>query len=176
MYTNGDEEEDINPAVDTPMTELPNGSSCFTATMMSKDEAMKLPLKERPLNMRISSEIYHAVFEAVGAASLCWKPRPKKQVFSTEEAEKVAVDLCFKIANSIEDSHAKKSTSQIGGDHYKSLPIQPVDYCQRNGLGFIEGSVVKYVTRHKAKNGRQDIEKAIHFLQLLLEIEYSNEK
>jgi hypothetical protein len=61
---------------------------------------------------------------------------------------------------------------QIAGTHYKSLPIQPVEYCQKNQLGFCEASVVKYVTRHKDKAGREDILKAIHFLELLLEIEY----
>ncbi len=65
---------------------------------------------------------------------------------------------------------------QIGGEHYRSLSIQPAEYCQRNRLGFCESCVVKYVTRHRAKNGRQDIEKAIHFLQLLLEIEYPPNK
>lgn len=64
-------------------------------------------------------------------------------------------------------------TKQVAGSHYKSLPIQPVEFCQRNGLGFCESSVVKYVARHREKNGRQDIEKAIHFLELLLELEYS---
>lgn len=61
---------------------------------------------------------------------------------------------------------------QEGGTHYKELPIQPVEYCQRNGLGFCESSVVKYVTRWKSKGGEQDIRKAIHFLELLLELEY----
>jgi len=50
---------------------------------------------------------------------------------------------------------------QIGGDHYRQLKI-----------GFIEGSVVKYVTRHRLKGGRDDLEKAIHCLQLLIELEY----
>lgn len=66
----------------------------------------------------------------------------------------------------------KPQLSQVGGSHYKDLAIQPVEFCQRNGLGYCESSVVKYVCRHRRKNGRQDIEKAIHFLQLLLEIEY----
>lgn len=61
---------------------------------------------------------------------------------------------------------------QVGGDHYKTLAIQPVEYCQKNRLGYIESNVVKYVTRHRAKNGRQDIEKAIHNLNILLEMEY----
>jgi hypothetical protein len=85
-----------------PITELPDGSGCCTATIMSNEEAMALPLKERPLNHRISSEIYHAVFEAIGAASMCWKPRPSSAVFDSSAAEKLAVDLCFKIANELE--------------------------------------------------------------------------
>ena len=62
--------------------------------------------------------------------------------------------------------------TQVGGSHYKDMKIQPVDYIHANGLGFIEGCVVKYVSRHKSKNGKQDLEKAIHFLQLLIEREY----
>lgn len=61
---------------------------------------------------------------------------------------------------------------QVGGSHYKKFAIQPVEFCQRNGLGYCESAVVKYVSRHREKNGREDIEKAIHYLQLLLEIEY----
>ena len=49
---------------------------------------------------------------------------------------------------------------QIGGQHYKDMAIQPVEYIHRNGLGFCEGAVIKYVSRHKSKNGAQDIEKA----------------
>lgn len=64
------------------------------------------------------------------------------------------------------------SKSQVGGAHYKSFAIQPSEFIHRNGIGFLEGNVIKYVCRHKAKNGRQDIEKAIHYLQLLLEWEY----
>ena len=63
------------------------------------------------------------------------------------------------------------SDKQVGGDHYK-LPIQPIEFITKNGIGFIEGNVIKYVCRHRSKNGRQDIEKAIHYLELLLEHEY----
>jgi hypothetical protein len=61
---------------------------------------------------------------------------------------------------------------QEGGSHYRTMKIQPVEYIHANGLPFIEGSVVKYVTRHRQKNGAEDIKKAIHFLNLLLELEY----
>lgn len=61
---------------------------------------------------------------------------------------------------------------QVGGGHYKGFVIQPVEFITRNKIPFIEGCVIKYVSRHRTKNGRQDIEKAIHFLELLLELEY----
>jgi len=63
---------------------------------------------------------------------------------------------------------------QVGGSHYKNLVIQPAEYCQKNQMNMLESGVVKYVTRHKFKNGRIDIEKAIHCLELLIELEYPN--
>jgi hypothetical protein len=65
------------------------------------------------------------------------------------------------------------STLQVGGAHYKDFAIQPSEFIHRNNIGFLEGNVIKYVCRHRRKNGRQDIEKAIHYLQLLLEFEYT---
>lgn len=85
-----------------PPTELPDGSGCCTATILSHEEVMALPPKDRPLNYRIPGDLYHAVFEAVGAASMCWKPRPSSEVFDPEQASKVALDLCFKIADELE--------------------------------------------------------------------------
>lgn len=64
------------------------------------------------------------------------------------------------------------SKEQVGGDHYKTYAIQPAEFIHKNRLGFLEGNVVKYVCRHHRKNGRADVEKAIHYLQLLLEWEY----
>ena len=63
-------------------------------------------------------------------------------------------------------------TTQVGGNHYKDLAIQPIEYCQRNQLNYCESNVVKYVTRHRFKGGVMDIRKAIHNLELLLELEY----
>lgn len=60
---------------------------------------------------------------------------------------------------------------QVDGTHYKDLAIQPVEYIHANGLGFCEGSVVKYVTRWRAKNGIADLKKARHFIDLLIELE-----
>lgn len=57
-------------------------------------------------------------------------------------------------------------------DHYSKLTMQPVDFIMANNLNFLEGNVIKYVSRHRAKNGREDLEKAIHCLQLLISYEY----
>ena len=62
--------------------------------------------------------------------------------------------------------------TQAGGSHYKNLAIQPVEYIQANGLDYFQGNIVKYITRHKAKNGAEDIKKAIHYCQLILDLEY----
>lgn len=61
---------------------------------------------------------------------------------------------------------------QIGGDHYRECAIQPVQFIEANGLGFCEGNVIKYVTRHRAKGGAADLRKARHYIDLLLEIVY----
>ena len=61
---------------------------------------------------------------------------------------------------------------QVGGSHYKSMAIQPVEFCQKNKLGMIESSVIKYMCRHKSKGGKQDLEKAIHLIRILIEMEY----
>jgi hypothetical protein len=62
---------------------------------------------------------------------------------------------------------------QIGGDHYKDCKIQPVEYIHANQLDYFEGNVIKYVTRHRTKGeGKKDIEKAIHYAELILELYY----
>ena len=61
---------------------------------------------------------------------------------------------------------------QVGGGHYKEFVIQPGHFCQVNRIPYYEANVIKYACRHRSKNGRQDIEKAIHYLELLLEQEY----
>ncbi len=86
--------------MNSEITKLPDGSAFFTADVMSKDEAMALPLKERPLCFRISSELYHAVFEDIGVASTGVCP---------EHAAEISTKLCFKIANAVEDGTAQSS-------------------------------------------------------------------
>lgn len=63
---------------------------------------------------------------------------------------------------------------QPGGNHYKDKAIQPVQYIHANGIGYCEGNVIKYVSRHREKGGAEDLLKAIHYCQLLLEMEYAH--
>jgi Protein of unknwon function (DUF3310) len=64
--------------------------------------------------------------------------------------------------------------TQVAGDHYKKLKIQPVEYIHANGIGYFEGNVIKYVSRWRDKNGTTDLEKAKHYLELLIELEQKN--
>jgi hypothetical protein len=70
---------------------------------------------------------------------------------------------------------SKATDVQVGGGHYKLLAIQPIEYIHANKVPYLEGNVIKYVTRHKSKNGKEDIEKAIHYLNLILEMEYADD-
>jgi len=70
----------------------------------------------------------------------------------------------------------RTSDSQVGGSHYKDMLIQPLEYIIANKLSFCEGNVVKYVSRWKNKNGIEDLRKARHFLDMLIEQEIDGNK
>lgn len=61
-----------------------------------------------------------------------------------------------------------RDVKQVGGNHY-DMPIQPIQFIVKNKLGYREGNVIKYVCRHAKKNGAEDIKKAIHYLEMILE-------
>lgn len=67
-------------------------------------------------------------------------------------------------------------SKQVDGSHYKDMAIQPVIYIYANKLPFIEGNIIKYVSRWRDKNGIRDLEKAKHFIDMLIELESSNSK
>jgi hypothetical protein len=62
--------------------------------------------------------------------------------------------------------------TQIDGNHYTKLKIQPMEYSMANGLDACQHTIIKYVTRFRDKNGRVDLEKAKHVIDMLIEIEY----
>ena len=59
------------------------------------------------------------------------------------------------------------TTKQVGGEHYQ-MPIQPIEFIVKNEIPYREANVIKYTVRHKNKNGKEDILKAIHYLEMIL--------
>jgi hypothetical protein len=63
----------------------------------------------------------------------------------------------------------KSYKKQVGGSHYKKYKIQPVEFIIKNNIGFVEGNILKYVLRFKEKGGVQDLLKAKHYIELLID-------
>lgn len=64
--------------------------------------------------------------------------------------------------------------TQVGGGHYKDMAIQPVEFIHANGMDYLSANVIKYISRHKRKNGAEDVRKAIHYCQLILKMDYND--
>ncbi len=65
---------------------------------------------------------------------------------------------------------------QIGGSHYKNMVVQPSEFINKNKLLFAEGNAIKYICRHTHKGGKQDLEKAKHYIDMIIERDYKDEK
>ena len=79
---------------------------------------------------------------------------------------------CGKYALKGERATESALDRQVGGEHYKNnFKIQPIEFITANKLSFIQGSIIKYICRYNKKNGKEDIDKAIHYCQLLKELE-----
>ena len=72
-------------------------------------------------------------------------------------------------------SHYNSLEDQIGGKHYRNMKIQPAEFINENKLLFAEGNAIKYICRHQSKGKAEDIEKAIHYLEMILERDYDAE-
>lgn len=88
----------------------------------------------------------------------------RKEAF--DKISKVYVDACSR-------EYPEPLQTQVGGDHYKRFAIQPAEYAFHNHLEFLPANIIKYVTRYPFKNGLQDLEKALHCLQMLIQLEKS---
>jgi hypothetical protein len=69
----------------------------------------------------------------------------------------------------MEEQFMKSFKKQVGGSHYKNYKIQPVEFIIKNNIGFVEGNIIKYILRFKEKGGVQDLEKAKHYIELLID-------
>jgi hypothetical protein len=75
-------------------------------------------------------------------------------------------------SDSSQHNNTVKTLQNQGGKHYQGFIIQPAEFIIKNKLPFAEGNVVKYTLRHTKKNGAEDIKKAIHYLKMILEMQY----
>jgi hypothetical protein len=66
--------------------------------------------------------------------------------------------------------------TQVGGSHYTKMTIQPIEYIHANGIPYMEGNAIKYLSRWRSKNGIEDLRKARHYIDLLIEMELKNEQ
>jgi hypothetical protein len=64
---------------------------------------------------------------------------------------------------------------QIGGEHYLKMKIQPSEFANRNNLPFAEGNAIKYICRHKDKGRKEDLKKAKHYIDMIIERDYPDE-
>jgi hypothetical protein len=69
----------------------------------------------------------------------------------------------------MEELSMKSFKKQVGGSHYKKYKIQPVEFIIKNNIGFVEGNIIKYILRFKEKGGAVDLEKAKHYIELLID-------
>lgn len=107
------------------------------------------------ISLRACSNIYNSEY-----FELCVEEPTTEMTFKPEDTQGI---------------HTSALDKQVSGNHYKDCGIQPIEYIHANGLNYFEGNAVKYITRHRKKNGKADIEKAIHYLELLLEMEYKEQ-
>ena len=91
----------------------------------------------------------------------CYLIEDKTKVFLTEKSNR-----CHQNEN-------KSLTYQVGGNHYKNFKIQPIEFIYKNNIPFIEANIIKYVCRHRFKDGKEDLLKARHYIDMLLELEYN---
>lgn len=131
------------------------------------DETPLVKCKRRDIVTHLAVDKFHGNYYC----PLCGYSDLTPDYYDNHEAVKDTFDLV-----DFDDmtSPASALDKQVDGHHYKTA-IQPVEYIFKNKLDFLSGNVIKYVSRHRMKNGRKDIEKAIHYCQLILELEY-NEK
>ena len=70
----------------------------------------------------------------------------------------------------------KAKDIQIGGNHYNKYAIQPTEFIHKNNIGFVQGNILKYIIRYKDKNGIEDLKKAKHYIDLLIEMDYGTDQ
>ena len=130
--------------------------------MSSKDYTIQCYSCEKHINNRDCVKEYHTGYMYCSVNCMD-KGRGGTRMATKEELESVGI-------------YEKASSIQEGGSHYKKYSIEPIDFITANNLSYIQGNVIKYIVRYKDKNGLEDLKKAKHYIDLLIELEYKENK
>ena len=146
-------------------------SSCFFGTIKDMPSSPCWNCKYDPRAICKGTEDMY-----VTDSEIFWKDKPVKDKYQIQHPEPCSYPM--KPCKCIEAGPAKTNAlgTQVAGDHYKGLKIQPVEYIHANQIPFIEGCIIKYISRWRDKGGKADLEKARHFVDLLIELEFKDEK
>lgn len=141
----------------------------------SKSEKIRQQIRANPdaSDKKISEEFGVSIGHVwnVRQAMIRRSAQPKRKVLLVKRKPEPVQAPAIDMPTAEEDEAFNAiNENQIGGDHYKSKAIQPWDFISSNNLGYLEGNIVKYVSRWKDKGGVQDLEKAMHYLQKLIEV------
>ena len=116
---------------------------------------------------------YEQNFDKLYADMIYYEEQAKMGLMD-EAIKETVKDTGFKKTD-IKKKAIQATLKQVGGSHYKDCKIQPVEFIVGNDLTFLEGNIIKYITRHRRKGeGRKDIEKVIHYAEMILEMEYND--
>lgn len=96
----------------------------------------------------------------------------KPLVYSIKAKLKAEPEVTEPVLEAVEVVEEEVSQRQVGGKHYTVLPIQPWEVIENNDMGFFDGNALKYIMRFRAKGGVEDLEKARHYLDKLIEMEH----
>jgi len=164
----------MNPVV------LPDGSAFATGSFpLPKDHWLYAPREYAPgadepkelpppiLTHTQRDAVKAAVRYAIRGATDCGKE-------SDFDPDAMVNNAVYALCGPCNAQAARALDKQEGGDHYKNMAIQPIEFIFKNGIGYAEGNVIKYVTRWRSKNGVEDLKKARHYLDLLIESESGN--
>lgn len=124
--------------------------------------------------------LIHVDLAYEGGEELCGDKKAMPMLRSKQELAADGGERCVQLKDNRQQADSRESVTgsspslketQVGGNHYSKMKIQPIDFITANELGYMEGNIIKYVCRYKSKNGVEDLKKAQHYLQMLIEQE-----
>ena len=113
----------------------------------------------------------HSILECEGFGKESQKAWEEHEAIKKDFSWPYEPNLIKPILHNRAETPSKAIEKQVGGDHYKGFTIQPAEFCHVNNIPYLEATAIKYLCRWKKKGGVQDLDKAIHFIELLKEFE-----